>query len=223
MAPKPAVDYSLYLVTDSTPGILGVGRDVCSVVEAALGDGSGSGITCVQYRDKTSDTAELIATARRLHAATRRAGIPLLINDRVDVALAVGCEGVHIGQDDCGKLTISLCYSSDDNMPLHGCQSPPGNPCVLVQDVLLERNRVMLLISDPIQCEQRLIIADLATARKLLGDDKIIGVTVSNAQETEAAVKGGADYLGIGTVYATPTYVVHSQTSAREHRWTLGC
>lgn len=48
-------------------------------------------------------------------------------------------------------------------------------------------------------------ISDLATARRLLGDDKIIGVTVSNVEEMRAAVEGGADYLGIGTVFSTQT------------------
>ncbi|KAI0430454.1 Hydroxyethylthiazole kinase family-domain-containing protein [Xylaria sp. FL1042] len=136
------IDYSLYLVTDSTAAILG-DRDICEVVEAALR----GGVTCVQYRDKKSDTGLLVQTARRLHSITRRYGVPLLVNDRVDVALAVGCEGVHIGQDDL----------------------------------------------------------DVESARKLLGHDKIIGVTVSNAEETAAACDGGADYLGIGTVFATPT------------------
>ena len=105
------VDYSLYLVTDSTPAILG-DRDIVEVVEAALQ----GGVTMVQYRDKVSDTAVLVATARRLHLVTRKYNVPLLINDRVDVALAVGCEGVHIGQDDLGTLRdISLyaCQSSD--------------------------------------------------------------------------------------------------------------
>jgi thiamine-phosphate diphosphorylase/hydroxyethylthiazole kinase len=80
------VDYSLYLVTDSTAGILG-NKDLVAVVEAALA----GGVTVVQYRDKVSDI-------------TRKYSVPLLINDRVDVALAVGCEGVHIGQDDLGML-----------------------------------------------------------------------------------------------------------------------
>ncbi|GAW22302.1 hypothetical protein ANO14919_118380 [Xylariales sp. No.14919] len=139
---KSDADYSLYLVTDSTPAILG-DKDICKVVEAALR----GGVTCVQYRDKTSDTSLLVQTAHKLHAITQKYHIPLLINDRIDVALAVGCEGVHIGQDDL----------------------------------------------------------DVESARKLLGHDKIIGVTVSNAEETAAACKGGADYLGIGTVFATPT------------------
>lgn len=56
----------------------------------------------MQYRDKTSDTGDLIATASKLHQVTQKYGIPLLINDRVDVALAIGAEGVHLGQDDMG-------------------------------------------------------------------------------------------------------------------------
>lgn len=90
-------DYSLYLVTDSTPTLLG-GRDLADVVEKALR----GGVTIVQYRDKTSDTGALVTTARRLHQVTTKYNVPLLINDRVDVALAVGCEGIHLGQDDMG-------------------------------------------------------------------------------------------------------------------------
>ena len=92
------VDYSLYLVTDSTPAILG-NRDLIDVVEAAIR----GGVTIVQYRDKFSDTAALITTARKLHTVTQKYKVPLLINDRIDVALAIGCEGVHIGQDDMGR------------------------------------------------------------------------------------------------------------------------
>lgn len=61
-------------------------------------------MTIVQLRDKTSDTAELIRIAKQLHAVTKLKGVPLLINDRVDVALAAGVEGVHIGQDDIGTF-----------------------------------------------------------------------------------------------------------------------
>lgn len=93
-------DYTLYLVTDSTPAILG-DKDISDVVDRAIR----GGVTVVQYRDKTSDTGALIATAKKLHAVTRSHNVPLLINDRVDVALAVGCEGVHLGQDDMGEST----------------------------------------------------------------------------------------------------------------------
>lgn len=94
---KPSVNYGVYLVTDSTPAILGT-RDLASVVAAAVA----GGVTVVQYRDKHCSHEDAVATARKLHAVTQPLGVPLLINDRVDVAVEVGCEGVHIGQDDMG-------------------------------------------------------------------------------------------------------------------------
>ena len=136
------VNYSLYLVTDSTPGIL-KGKDIVQVVDEAIQ----GGVTIVQYRDKTSETADLIRTGKRLHEVTKRRNVPLLINDRVDVALAIGAEGVHLGQEDMA----------------------------------------------------------LGAARTLLGPNAIIGVTTSNLSEAIVAAGGGASYLGIGTVYATPT------------------
>lgn len=136
------VDYSLYLVTDSTPAILG-DKDLVTVVKAAVK----GGVTVVQLRDKTSDTADLVRIAKDLHKITKAANVPLLINDRVDVALAAGVEGVHVGQDDL----------------------------------------------------------DLKTARSILGPKAIIGVTANTEEEALIAAKDGADYLGIGTVYATPT------------------
>ncbi len=136
------LDLTLYLVTDSTPAVLGDGDLVHIVEEAVTG-----GVSIVQYRDKHAATGELIGTATKLHEITNRHGVPLLINDRVDVALAVGAEGVHLGQDD---------------MPI-------------------------------------------AAARRILGKDAIIGITANSIDEARAAQKGGADYLGAGTVFATPT------------------
>lgn len=94
-----AVDYSVYLVTDSTPAILG-DRDLAWVVEEALQ----GGVTIVQYRDKHLDRADFVETARKLHGITQKYNVPFLINDRVDVAAEIGCEGVHIGQDDIGAF-----------------------------------------------------------------------------------------------------------------------
>jgi len=142
MSAKTKLDLSLYLVTDSTPEILG-DKDICHVVEEALK----GGVTLVQYRDKHADTSVLIETASKLHTVTKQYNVPLLINDRLDVCLAVGAEGVHIGQDDMS----------------------------------------------------------LSEAKKLLPQDAIIGVTASSLEEAEAAIKNGADYLGIGTMFATPT------------------
>jgi thiamine-phosphate pyrophosphorylase len=87
------IDYSLYLVTDRT---LSGGRTTCEIVKAAIA----GGVTCVQLREKDCPTREFIAEARLLKDLLRGTSIPLIINDRLDVALAVGAEGLHLGQQD---------------------------------------------------------------------------------------------------------------------------
>ncbi|KAA2237452.1 thiamine phosphate synthase [Salinarimonas soli] len=72
------------------------GRDLGALVAAAVA----GGCTLIQLRDKTSPTRALVETARSIKAALRGSGVPLLVNDRVDVALAAGADGVHLGQDD---------------------------------------------------------------------------------------------------------------------------
>jgi len=87
------LDLSLYLITDPS---LCAGRGLeKTVVAAARG-----GVTIVQLRDKHASDAELIAQARRLKAALAGSGVPLIINDRLEVALAAGADGLHLGQDD---------------------------------------------------------------------------------------------------------------------------
>ncbi|KAL8752883.1 MAG: hypothetical protein Q9184_005595, partial [Pyrenodesmia sp. 2 TL-2023] len=91
------VDYSVYLVTDGTPGILG-DRSLGGVVRSAVE----GGVTVVQYRDKHGETAAMIETAKTLRSTCEQYSIPLIINDRVDVALASNAQGVHLGQTDMG-------------------------------------------------------------------------------------------------------------------------
>lgn len=92
------VDYRLYLVTDGSPAILG-DRRLEDVVKSAL-DG---GVTVVQYRDKTSETKSMTANATALGRLCSLYRVPLIINDRVDVAIASGAQGVHLGQSDMSK------------------------------------------------------------------------------------------------------------------------
>ena len=133
-------DLSLYLVTDRP---LAGGRDMAWIVrEAASG-----GVTMVQLREKDAATGEFIELASRLMKILTPLGIPLIINDRVDVALAVDADGVHIGQSD---------------MPYE-------------------------------------------TARRLLGPDKIIGLSVENMDDLIKANSLDVDYVGISPVYGTPT------------------
>ena len=137
---KPAIDYSIYLVTDEA---CLHGRPLLGCVEEALA----AGVTLVQYRAKAADGGVLYAEACRLKELCDKYNVPLIINDRLDIALAVGAAGVHLGQDDL--------------------------PC--------------------------------AVARRLLGEDFIIGVSAHNPAEAVKAVSEGADYLGCGAVFGTAT------------------
>ena len=137
---KAQPDYSIYLVTDD--GCL-QGRALIDCVREALE----GGVTLVQYRAKTASSAEMYAEALQLKALCDSFNVPLIINDRLDIAMAVGAAGVHLGQDDL--------------------------PC--------------------------------AAARKLLGEDYIIGVSAHNPAEARAALLCGADYLGCGAVFGTAT------------------
>lgn len=84
---------ALYLVTDSS---FLRGRKLSDVVRAAVQ----GGVTMVQVREKSACTRDFISEVQAVHGILRDSGVPLIVNDRIDVALAYGAEGVHIGQSD---------------------------------------------------------------------------------------------------------------------------
>lgn len=133
-------DYRLYLVTDRN--CLQQQTLEQAVEQAILG-----GVTLVQLREKSIASKAFYERALRIKAICHRYNVPLLINDRVDIALAVEADGVHIGQSDL--------------------------PCGVV--------------------------------RQVLGKDKIIGVSARTAQQAIQAQADGADYLGVGAMFATST------------------
>ena len=135
-----AADLRLYLVTCRA---LGRGRPLVDLVRQAVE----GGVTVVQLREKEASTRRFVALAEELQGLLVPLGVPLVINDRIDVALAVGAAGVHVGQDDM----------------------------------------------------------EVATARRILGGDRLLGVSVSTVEEARHAEADGADYLGVSPVYATPT------------------
>jgi len=130
----------LYLVTNRS---LSLGRPLEEVVSQAIA----GGVTMVQLREKETPTGEFVELARGLKRLLQPHGVPLIINDRVDIALAVDADGVHIGQSD-------MAY---------------------------------------------------ADARKLVGKDKIVGLSVETLKEVELANQLDVDYIGISPVFATPT------------------
>jgi thiamine-phosphate pyrophosphorylase len=90
---KEDIDYSVYLVTDRRNK---TDEEFLNIIEEAIKGGT----TIVQLREKTASTKEFYDLALRVKEITSRYDVPLLINDRIDIALAVDSEGVHIGQDD---------------------------------------------------------------------------------------------------------------------------
>ncbi|MBO7289067.1 MAG: thiamine phosphate synthase [Clostridia bacterium] len=142
------IDTRLYFITDSTNY---AEEEFLFRVEEALK----GGVTLMQLREKYKTTREYISLAKKVHELTKKYNVPLIIDDRIDVALAMGAEGVHLGQTD---------------MPI-------------------------------------------STARKILGDDFIIGATTKTVPQALEAVELGADYLGVGAIYPTTTKVKTVLTS----------
>lgn len=142
------LDTTMYFITDSTP--YSEEEFLSRVEEACKG-----GVTLIQLREKDRTTREYMALAEKIHEITMKYDIPLIIDDRVDVALAINAEGVHVGQSD---------------MPVK-------------------------------------------IARKLMGEDKIVGATAKTVPQALEAYKQGADYLGVGAIYPTTTKVKTVLTS----------
>jgi len=90
---KSDINWSLYLITDRK---IAGDRNIVDIVRAAIQ----GGVTVVQMREKTATTSEMIDLGRELHNVTRDANVPLIVNDRVDIALAIQAEGVHVGPPD---------------------------------------------------------------------------------------------------------------------------
>jgi thiamine-phosphate pyrophosphorylase len=137
---KSNMNYSLYLVTDRD--VL-VDIDIYTGVEEAIK----GGVTVVQLREKSLGTLEFYNIAVKLKTITDKYKVPLIINDRIDIAEAIDAAGVHLGQND---------------MP-----------------------------------------ADIA--RRIMGNNKIIGVSTSTLEEAQKAEAQGADYIGVGAMFTTTT------------------
>ncbi len=135
-----SLDYGLYLVTDRG---LSKGRRTFDIVRQAIQ----GGVTVVQLREKTASTREFLEEAEIIISLCHDNNVPLIINDRLDIALAIDADGVHLGQDD---------------MPIH-------------------------------------------FARKIIGKNKIIGVSAFTENEALEARRNGADYIGVSPIFTTPT------------------
>lgn len=148
---KNNIDYTLYLVTDNHVSDF---EKFCYKIEKAICNG----VTTVQLREKNLETNLFYKKALKVKELTDKYNVPLIINDRIDIMLAIDAAGVHLGQSD---------------MP-----------------------------------------ADIA--RKIIGQNKILGISASNLTEAKKAYEDGADYLGVGAMFATQTKPDADVTSMNE-------
>jgi len=134
------IDWKLCLVADAE--VVGEKNIIPVLLEALEG-----GVTVVQLRGKKLNTRKFLKISLNVVDILKEKNIPLIINDRVDIALSCDADGVHLGQDDLSPFF----------------------------------------------------------ARKILGKNKLIGVSVNTLNEAIEAVKEGADYLGVGPIFFTQT------------------
>ena len=99
------IDYSLMLVTDHCSDV----DAFCAIVEKALQ----AGVTVLQLREKTATTRDFYQLALRIKPIARQYNVPLLINDRLDIALAVDADGVHVGQEDLPVAVVRRLIGPD--------------------------------------------------------------------------------------------------------------
>ena len=168
----------LYLVTDEN--CLPPGRKLFDAVEEALQ----AGVTLVQYREKNGLGKVMLEKARRLIALCHCYHVPLIVNDRLDVALLAGADGVHLGQDDipvAEARRLADRFFADRAAAFGG-----GQAC---------------------NCAAASDEANAPTAKTVHNPAShfIIGATAHNVQEALAAEAAGSDYLGCGAVFATAT------------------
>lgn len=130
----------IYAITDSA---LSLGRGVEEVVAALIK----ADVKIIQYREKKKKAGEMLRECEALRAMTKEAGVFFIVNDHIDIAMLVGADGVHVGQDD-------------------------------------------------IPVEQ---------VRRLVGPDCVIGLSTHSPEQAAEAVLSGADYIGVGPIYATQT------------------
>lgn len=145
-----SIDLSLYLVTDNSDDV----EKFLNTIEEAIKGGT----TVVQIREKTADTLDFYNLALKVKDITAKYNVPLIVNDRVDIALAIDADGVHVGQSDM--------------------------PCDIT--------------------------------RRLIGDDKILGVSATTVDEAKKAQEDGADYIGTGAVFPSTTKKDAESVSKKE-------
>jgi thiamine-phosphate pyrophosphorylase len=182
------VDYSVYLVTDRD---LARGRTTLEIVAAAIR----GGVSCIQLREKTCSTGEFIDEALAIRSLLARHEIPLIINDRVDVALAVKADGIHLGQKD---MACSMARQLIPESMIVGISVESLDDAVAAQKDGADYLGVSPIYPTPTKTDtaQALGLEGLRSIRSEV-DLPLVGIGGLNADNAAAVIYNGADGVAV--------------------------
>ena len=185
---RKTVDYSLYLVTDR---YLASGRTTLDIVRAAVQ----GGVTCVQLREKTCSAREFIAEALAIKDFLNARGIALIINDRVDIAQAVGADGVHLGQSD---MPLDIARSLVGNSMLIGISVESLEEAIQAEAGGADYLGVSPIYPTPTKTDTAppLGLQGLQAIRRAV-DLPLVGIGGLNQQNAASVIQHGADGIAV--------------------------
>jgi thiamine-phosphate pyrophosphorylase len=194
------IDYSLYLVTDRS---LSKGRTNREIVEAAVA----GGVTCVQLREKHCGTREFIHEALALRPLLRDHNIPLIINDRLDVALAVAADGVHLGQSD---MPIAMARKIAGRSLLIGISAESADDALKAEQEGADYIGISPVFSTPTKIDAAPPLG-LGGVSKIGGlvDIPLVGIGGINLDNAASVIGAGADGVAVVSAIVSaedPTY-----------------
>jgi thiamine-phosphate pyrophosphorylase len=182
------VDYSVYLVTDRD---LARGRTTLEIVAAAIR----GGVSCIQLREKTCSTGEFIDESLAIRSLLARHEIPLIINDRVDVALAVKADGIHLGQKD---MPCSMARQLIPESMIVGISVESLDDAIAAQKDGADYLGVSPIYPTPTKTDtaQALGLEGLWSIRSEV-DLPLVGIGGLNADNAAAVIYNGADGVAV--------------------------
>ena len=182
------VDYSVYLVTDRE---LARGRTTLEIATAAIR----GGVSCIQLREKTCSTREFIDEALAIRSLLARHEIPLIINDRVDVALAVKADGIHLGQKD---MPCSMARQLIPENMIVGISVESLDDAIAAQKDGADYLGVSPIYPTPTKTDtaQALGLEGLRSIRSEV-NLPLVGIGGLNADNAEAVIHNGADGVAV--------------------------
>jgi thiamine-phosphate pyrophosphorylase len=182
------IDYSLYLVTDRS---LSKGRSTAEIVAAAVA----GGVSCIQLREKSCGTREFLNEALALQPLLKSRNIPLIINDRLDIALAIEADGVHLGQSD---MPIGMARKIAGASLIIGISAESVDDALRAEQEGADYIGISPVFSTPTKTDiaPPLGLEGVQQIRALV-DIPLVGIGGINSDNAESVLAAGADGIAV--------------------------